>query len=68
MTPQEAEAAKAAEKVKLNHMTRKQRAQYLAQKKRDEKLAKAGKPIPADTSQQADASAPPKKKKSISWF
>ena len=68
MTPQEAEAAKAAELVKLNHMTRKQRAQYLAQKKRNEKLAKAGKPIPADTSQQADASAPPKKKKSISWF
>ncbi|MGA8146446.1 MAG: peptidylprolyl isomerase, partial [Gallionellaceae bacterium] len=68
VTPQEAKAAKAAEKEKLSHMTRKQRAQYLAQKKRDEKLAKASKPKPADTSQQADASAPPKKKKSISWF
>ena len=68
LTPQESEAAKAAEKEKLSHMTRKQRAQYLAQKKRNEKLAKVGKPKPADTSQQADAGAPPKKKKSISWF
>ena len=68
LTPQESEAAKAAEKEKLSHMTRKQRAQYLAQKKRNEKLAKVGKPKPADTSQQANAGAPPKKKKSISWF
>jgi hypothetical protein len=60
-------------------MTRKERAQYLAQKKLEAKKQaklqhgeksgkKFAKSAPADTSQQADASAPPKKKKSISWF
>jgi peptidyl-prolyl cis-trans isomerase SurA len=94
----------AAELVMLNHMSRKERADYLAKKKQDAKEAKkhpgeklkqkepaekvagakaaeatsakngkksgkkSAKAAPADTSQQADASAPPKKKKSISWF
>jgi peptidyl-prolyl cis-trans isomerase SurA len=65
-------AADAAEKEKLSHMSRKERAQYLAQKKRDVKAQaklQHDKSAKADTSQQADAaSAPPKKKKSISWF
>jgi len=64
-------AADAAEKEKLSHMSRKERAQYLAKKKQDAKEAKkkeAAKAASTDTSQQADASAPPKKKKSISWF
>ena len=67
--------ADAAEKAKLNHMTRKERADYLAKKKQDAKEAKkeaakngdtSATAAPADTSQQADART--KKKKSISWF
>jgi peptidyl-prolyl cis-trans isomerase SurA len=67
------EAKKEAKLERKENKQKRNLAQKEAKRKADEaKAAKSGKKpkevAPADTGEQADASAPPKKKKSISWF
>ena len=67
------EARKEAKLDKKETRKQKKLAQKEAQRQAEEaKAAKSGKKpasaAPADDSQQADVNAPPKKKKSVSWF
>jgi peptidyl-prolyl cis-trans isomerase SurA len=67
------EAKKEAKLETKQTKQQKQQAKKNAKRKAEEaKAARNGKKLneaaPADTAQQANASAPPKKKKSISWF